>query len=529
MSYQNYQKIICNSNVAQIPSLLQGFNRRWFAHNCEAIYLCFNTDGVVEALEEAISLYGQNVKIKGGGHCYEDFVFGNSTLAIIDISPMNEVGLDPYRGFYLGSGGTNWSSFEKLFRDYGKVLPGGSCYSVGLGGHISGGGYGLLSRKHGLTVDWLSGVEIVVKDRADQPAYAIYVSSESTDDEGDLYWSQRGGGGGNFGVITRYYFRDLPQAPQKAYISSYGFPWAELDKEKLRDLLKWFADFSSQKDNCNQFGLFALNHFANEEIQLTIQTVFDEEERDKAQDQIDKQGKALKEIITKCKLGQGSRLRPATRPMYGHGSYFLPQVATVWRQNKDNLPCTTEYTFYEAVQNLNSSGPNRRGKYKSAYMRKPFPDEQVDTIFEHLRLNPFNDSPGDMQASLLQVDTYGGEVNKMATDATAVAHRSSILKLQYQTYWTSKENDDFHLKWIRNFYKEMYRAYDGTPDPEKDPTQNVNGCYYSYPDVDLNDAVGLRGAMQLYFLDNFERLTRTKKRWDPNNFFNHTQSIPLEY
>ena len=134
-----------------------------------------------------------------------------------------------------------------------------------------------------------------------------------------------------------------------------------------------------------------------------------------------------------------------------------------------------------------------------------------------------------MQASLLQVDTYGGEVNKMATDATAVAHRSSILKLQYQTYWTSKENDDFHLKWIRNFYKDMYGAYGGTPNPEEDPYQNVNGCYYSYPDVDLNDAVGLRGAMQLYFLDNFERRTRTKKRWDPNNFFNHTQSIPLEY
>lgn len=80
---------------------------------------------------------------------------------------MNEVGLDFYRGFYLGLGGINWFFFEKLFCDYGKVLLGGFCYLVGLGGYIFGGGYGLFFCKYGFIVDWFSGVEIVVKDWVD--------------------------------------------------------------------------------------------------------------------------------------------------------------------------------------------------------------------------------------------------------------------------------------------------------------------------------------------------------------------------
>ena len=94
-------------------------------------------------------------------------------------------------------GDTNWGAFKKLFA-HGKVLPSGSCYSVGLGGHICGGGDGILSRLYGITVDWLTGVEVVVKDDPTRPARLIYVSKDSTDcDERDLWWAHTGGGGGN--------------------------------------------------------------------------------------------------------------------------------------------------------------------------------------------------------------------------------------------------------------------------------------------------------------------------------------------
>ena len=234
------KKINTNKNHSQFPSFFQGFNRRWFANDCHVVYLCKTTEGVERALEEAIGLYGRNVKIKCGGHCYEDFVFNENTKAIIDVTGLDGIGFDEEKGYFLEAGGTNWAAFKGLFRDYGKVLPSGSCYSVGLGGHICGGGYGLLSRLNGLTVDWLTGVEIVVKNDDNQIARSVYVSQYSTGEEEDLFWAQLGGGGGNFGVITKYYFKKLPDAPNNAFISSYAFQWVDLTPERLGELLLWF-------------------------------------------------------------------------------------------------------------------------------------------------------------------------------------------------------------------------------------------------------------------------------------------------
>lgn len=98
-----------------------------------------------------------------------------------------------------------------MFKSYGKVLPGGSCYNVGLGllipvnliyglliitalgGHISGGGCGIMARWDGLVIDWVTGIELVVKESKDSEARLIYVSNESTDpDERDLFWAHLG-------------------------------------------------------------------------------------------------------------------------------------------------------------------------------------------------------------------------------------------------------------------------------------------------------------------------------------------------
>jgi hexose oxidase len=188
--------------------------------------------------------------------------------------------------------------------------------------------------------------------------------------------------------------------------------------------------------------------------------------------------------------------------------------------------------WIEAVETLNGSGPNQKGKYKSAYMRKGFTADQVSTIYDFLtqsRVTPLG-APVDLSQSLLQVDTYGGAVNIVAPTATAMPHRSSILKLQYQTYWQDEfdgpsDNGDGHLAWIRDFYAAMYSSTGGLPDPLLDATDTVDGCYISYPDVDLNDA-GLATALRLYYGVNRPRLQQTKEIWDPHNYFHHAQSIP---
>ncbi len=505
-----YIKIDSSTADNRFPSFLQGFNRRWFAGNCQTIYLCYTAEGTAEALNDAIALYGTNVKIKSGGHCYENFVFNDGTGAIIDVTPMDSYGYDEEKGYYLESGGTNWTAFQALFRDYGKVLPAGSCYSVGLGGHICGGGYGLLSRLNGLTVDWLTGVEVVVKDDASGSAYPIYVAADSAaSDQLDLYWAHCGGGGGNFGVITKYYFKTLPDAPQTAFITAVAFPWSSgLTEQVLGQLLAWYAGFAQQTDNWRQFGLFALNHVAAGEMHLTIQTIVNpgEDPDEIVKAYIDPVLAALNNIYPVSRM---------TKAGLAHQGHLFQNAAD-----------TLDYTFYEAVQLLNGSGSNQRGKYKSAYMRKPFPADQVAAIYQWLNYIPPGLTEADMSQSLLQVDTYGGAINLVPTDATAIPQRSSIFKLQYQTYWGTVDQDQQHLDWIRGFYTDVYKYSGGVPDPLQDPTENVDGCYYNYPDIDLNGPTDNKEiALLLYFSGNLSRLQYTKQRWDPNNYFNSAQSI----
>ena len=105
------------------------------------------------------------------------------------------------------------------------TLPGGSCYSVGAGGHVTGGGYGLLSRLHGLrsTTSTRSSSSTSTKDGT----AADHVSRDSDDPaERELLWAHLGGGGGNFGIVTRFWFRELPQAPAEAHSSRHAWNWS---------------------------------------------------------------------------------------------------------------------------------------------------------------------------------------------------------------------------------------------------------------------------------------------------------------
>ena len=104
----------------------------------------------------------------------------------------------------------------------------------------------------------------------------------------------------------------------------------------------------------------------------------------------------------------------------------------------------------------------------------------------------------------------------MAPDATAVAQRSSIMKLQYQTYWTSPEDDEVNLGWINSFYASVYAASGGVP-----ASNGVtDGCFINYPDVNLPAS-----WPTLYYKDGYPALQAVKARWDPRNVFNHAQSI----
>jgi hypothetical protein len=140
-------------------------------------------------------------------------------------------------------------------------------------------------------------------------------------------------------------------------------------------------------------------------------------------------------------------------------------------------------TWLQATQTLNGSGPNQRAKYKSAYMKASFPDDQIRAIHGALT-DPHFVNP----QALLQVDSYGCQVNVVPPSATAVAQRSSVMKLQYQTYWTSNHVTD--------------------------------GCFINYPDVDLPAS-----WPTLYYKSGYHELQQVKAPWDALNIFHHQQSI----
>ena len=467
------------------PTLVRGFNLRWVGQPAY-VAVCASTDQVVQAVQMALD-DGRRITVRGGGHCYEDFVSKNDGGVIIDLSPMNAIWWDPANGWYGVEGGAIlWDVYRRLFTEYGVTLPAGSCYSVGIGGHVTGGGYGLLSRLHGLTVDFLHAVEVVHVTEAGK-AEVITVTLDASDpDERDLLWGHLGGGGGNFGIVTKFLFRDLPAAPEEVQILTHAWDWSTLDRSAFGSLITAYGQFLEANSAVDSpyAGLFGLLHLSQKvagQVVLTAQYAGPDPS-----------------LITEFArtMGEGLATPVTKRVAVGHQH---PAVDTT---DVRNLP------WLIATQTLNGSGPNQRGKYKSAYMLTAFPEDQIEAMWQNLT-EPSHPNP----QALVQIDSYGCQVNAVDPAATAIPQRSSIMKLQYQTYWTDPADDDANLEWIRTFYTAMYGERGPVPDDV------VDGCYVNYPDVDLED------WQHLYYKGNYARLQAVKQRWDPRNVFNHRQSI----
>ena len=508
--------LVLEPNSPQFVGLTQGFNRRWTAPNCAKIFLPLTEAGAQQALAQAVPFGPGKIRVRGGGHCYENFVFSDNTSALIDVSLLNDFGFDAQRGvYYAQSGGTNWDMYRQLYWRFGRTLPAGSCYSVGLGGHICGGGYGLLSRQFGLTVDWLTGVDVVTVD-SNRSAVFRRVSKDSLPGpDRNLFWAHTGGGGGNFGVITRYEFATLPVAPQYAEIVTWSWPWDVIAKNGVGYLTQIIAFFEHLTRTMppSFFGLLKLTHQQAGAVALVAQMTYDDPTAERT----------LRADLQRAlvQFGLDKDAVAPTRPIVGHpGFVAAPQSYQ-------------ELRWIEAVETLDGSGPNQKGKYKSAYMRKGFPDDQIKTIYKYLTWAPPAGKTIDMSQSLLQVDSYGGKINAVAPQSTAVWQRSSIFKLQYQTYWQDPmsgngPNGDVYIGWINDFYREVYAAYGGIPDPSRDPTDNVDGCYINYCDTDLNNYGGLRKALELYYGGNLQRLLQAKQEADPLDYFQNAQSLPVK-
>ncbi|GAB3451165.1 BBE domain-containing protein [Streptomonospora sediminis] len=488
------------------PALRRGYNPRWSA-TPDYIRLVADRTQARNALaialsEPAADAYRSRITVRSGGHCYEDFVCSPDVRVIIDASLMNGIYYDPaMAAVCVEAGASVWDLTEKLVKKLGLLLPGGSCNTVGVGGHVTGGGYGLFSRQYGLTVDYLYAVEVAVAN-ADRSVDLVTATRDDTGELGELWWAHTGGGGGNFGMATRFWFRGLPQAPSGFERIEGGWKWSQMGYNDFNRLVTNFGNFFSEHRGTGGrysavFGILQLTPSSSDQIGLIAQI---DATLPGARARLD-------EFVAELGRGVGPALEHRTEAAGEH---------PLLTGSKDAV--------HVAIADLMSNQPllnDESGKYKSAYMRSPLPQNQIDAAWWYL-----THAPRGVSNAVVQIDSYGAAINAPPRD-TAVAQRDSIMKLQHQVYWLHDQDPQLHLEWIRRLYQDMYGDAQGRPGVPV-PGEITDGCYINYPDVDLSNPEWNRSNIAwstLYYKGDYERLRRVKRYWDPGNVFRHEQSV----
>ncbi|BCK71609.1 FAD-linked oxidase [Streptomyces libani subsp. rufus] len=485
--------------------LVSGFNRRWQAAP-EHIRLVGSTEQVVRAVQEAVDT-GKRLSIRSGGHSYGDFTYHKDVDIIVDLGMMNDISYDPHRkAFAVQSGAQLGEIYERLFRGWGVTLPGGVCPSVGIGGHATGGGHGLLSRQFGYVCDLIEAVEIVVVDRH-RKARAVIASRKDTGDLRDLWWACSGGGGGSFGVITKFWFRSrdasghrperqLPQPPREVLIGTVFASWDQLDQTAFTHLVRnqcqWYIDHSEPGSPGEALcGLLFLQHVSSGGIGLLTQV-------DAAAPDAEK--------LLESYLGAVTANTGLTGPF---PSRRLPWLASTVTIDTSNPTVETNATLRAAI--------------KHAFLRQSFTDEQCATMYRQLtRRDYLNTPPG---SALIQLGAMaGGRMNAPAPSDTALFQRRSACVALFETFWTEPAEDDRHLAWLRELYGEVFASTGGYPVPG----DRYQGCNINAPDLDILDPAHNTSGVPwhtFYFGENYPRLQRTKARWDPTDAFRHSMSV----
>ncbi len=182
---------------------------------------------------------GLPLAVRGGGHSAAGLGMVDGGV-VADLSPMRGVRVDPEAGQIRLEGGCVWGDADHAGAAFGLAVPGGIVSTTGIGGLTLGGGHGYLTRKYGLSIDNLVEADVVLAD-------GKQVSASEQDDP-DLFWAIRGGGG-NFGIVTSFLFRARPVS--QVYAGPTLWPI-----EATGEALRWYRQFMLEApDDCYAFFL----------------------------------------------------------------------------------------------------------------------------------------------------------------------------------------------------------------------------------------------------------------------------------
>ncbi|MCX4469515.1 FAD-binding protein [Micromonospora sp. NBC_01655] len=478
----------------------RGYNRR-FVGQPESVRIVHTAAQIAAVLNEAVAT-GKRVVVRSGGHCFESLVDDPAVQIIIDVSEMRAVYYDAVRqAIAVQSGATLGQVYRTMFLNWGVTIPGGICPEVGVGGHVAGGGYGPLSRRYGLVVDHLYAVEVVTVDATGQ-ARTVVATSDPGDPNRELWWAHTGGGGGSFGVVTRYWFRSpgaagrppqqlLPAAPAAMLSKTVTWSWAQLTEADFTRLVRNHGAWNAGNAGSTAPSLHSGLHLNQRAVQPGFTTSIE------------------LDVQIDANLPNAEGILDGYIAAVGAGVTTPP---TITRTVQPFLKFVFSYET--------DTGEYGRIKNKSAYLRAPWTDAQIATVYQHLT--------GPLVGGLLSIllYSYGVKINTVPSAATASPQRDSIMKAWYSVFWADPNLDALNVSQIRAVYRDVHAATGGVPVPDA----RTDGCYINYPDLDLADpAWNTSGvsAAELYYRGGYPRLQAVKARWDPRNVLRHGLSVAL--
>ena len=487
-------------NDPRYPAVVEKhFNKR-FRATPDYVRQVRSTEEVAAAVEEAVR-EGRRLAVTSGGHCLEDFVTNPEVRAILDVSPMKGIDYDPERRAVSVEGGaTVGETFRALYEKWGVVIPLGEHPDIGLGGHVAGGAFGFLCRQLGLAADYLYAVEVVTVDEGGR-ASAVVATREEADPHRDLWWAHTGGGAGNFGVVTRLWFRSpdasgddpahvLPRAPESVTTFRAEWAWSDLDEPAFLRLLRNHGVWSEQNSGAGSpnASLWALLEVHRRQFGKIFARG------------VSTAGAAAERQIADhlAALGEG-----------GLTAQELELARMSWLDFALN-----------PLPDLFAAPPGGVSvKVKDAMLKKRLTDRQIGVAYAHLTRTDC-----DVMGGMLGLATYGGRVNTVPRGATAAAQRETILDLACTTGWLDPQDEPANLAWVRAFYRDLFAETGGVPVPG----EAYDGAFINHPDNDLADPAWNPSGVPwstLYYQENSPRLERVKARWDPGNVFRHALSI----
>jgi hypothetical protein len=392
---------------------------------------------------------GLNFAIRSGGHSYEGF--SQSPDLVIDVRGMKAIKLSvDKKSVSVGSGAQLGSVYDALASNH-LAIPAGSCFPVGVAGHSLGGGFGLLGRPFGLACDSIVSMEVV--DASGK------ILTASAQENPDLFWALRGGGNGNFGGVTNFNFR----TSSVNMVAKFAITWTKPVTQAVKIVQAW------------QQWLENMPSSITGTLHLT---------------------KAKGGLITVHMAGLSVQSETSLKTE-------LKRLQTL--AGAANIVSTRTLTFHQAATIFDGGEPNPDSvlmKAKSDYVTDAMTGQGITTLLEGLVK-----APGEIA---VLCDTYGGAINKIATDATAFVHRGNTkYVMQYFMQWDSASATNGNIAMMRTLYNSMRPFVSG-------------GCYVNYCDLDLGD-----GYAKAYWGDNLPRLIKIKAQLDPKNIFKHAQSVPL--